>query len=276
MTGRRTLRLVILYVLAFLLFLFTVAPVAWLLIMSVSTAKDLVTVPLHWWPTHLDLSRYGRVLLQDRLFLAALRNSLIAAGLGTLLAMAVAIPAAYAFARRRAPIAILFLILGTFMIPPIVYVLPLYEALGGVGLLDTKAGLITVYAAFLLPYAVWLTKSAIDALPVATEEAAMLDGAGTLTLLLHVVLPIAKPALMATALLSFLTAWDEFFYALILTSSDNAKTLPVAIADFASGRVTDYGMVSTVGVLAAIPPILLALLFQRALIAGLSAGSVKG
>ncbi|SNB74051.1 carbohydrate ABC transporter membrane protein 2, CUT1 family [Arboricoccus pini] len=276
MTSRRALRFAILYFFAFLLFLFTVAPVAWLVIMSVSPASDLVTVPLRWWPSSLDLTRYASVLLEDGLFLAALRNSVIAAGLGTLLAMAVAIPAAYAFARRRAPIAILFLILGTFMIPPIVYVLPLYETLGGVGLLDTRTGLVIVYTAFLLPYAVWLAKSAIDALPVATEEAAMLDGAGTLTILVRIILPTARPALMATALLSFLTAWDEFFYALILTGSTKAKTLPVAIADFASGRVTDYGMVSTVGVLAAILPIVLALLFQRSLIAGLSAGSVKG
>jgi multiple sugar transport system permease protein len=276
MRRHQTVRLVFIYLAVLLLFLFVMAPVAWLVIMSVSSSQDLVTVPLRWLPHRLDLSRYVRVLTADTLFLYALRNSLISAAAASLFAMAVAIPAAYAFARRRAPIAILFLILGTFMIPPIVYVLPLYQTLGAVGLLDSKTGLVAVYTAFLLPYAVWLSKSAIDALPVATEEAAMLDGGGTLTILRHVVLPVARPALMATAMLSFLTAWDEFFYALIFTTGETAKTLPVAIADYASGRVTDYGMVSTVGVLAAIPPILLALLFQKSLIAGLSAGSVKG
>lgn len=278
MRTRGLLRLVFLYGCVALLFLFVTAPVAWLVIMSISLPTDLSALPLHWLPERPDFSRYAALLSPQTgaLFLSALKNSLIAAGGATLVAMAVAIPAAFAFARRGAPLALLLLILGSFMIPPVVYVLPLYETLGTAGLLNSRTGLVIVYTAFLLPYAVWLARSAIDALPVATEEAAMLDGAGTWTILTRIVLPMARPALAATAMLSFLTAWDEFFYALIFTSGPQSKTLPVAIADFASGRVTDYGLVSTVGVLAALPPIVLALLFQKSLVAGLSAGSVKG
>ena len=103
-----------------------------------------------------------------------------------------------------------------------------------------------------------------------------MDGAGLLGAIRHVTLPLARPALGAAALFALLLAWDEFFYALIFTSDLRAKTLPVAIADFAAGRITDYGLVSAVGVLAALPPTLFAVLFQRSLVSGLSAGSIKG
>jgi multiple sugar transport system permease protein len=118
--------------------------------------------------------------------------------------------------------------------------------------------------------------AALQDLPLEVEEAARIDGANTLGIIWYVVIPLAKPALGAAALLAFLSAWDEFFYALIFTSDLRAKTLPVAIADFAAGRATDYGLVSAVGVLAALPPTIFAVLFQRSLVSGLSAGSVKG
>ncbi|SER45521.1 carbohydrate ABC transporter membrane protein 2, CUT1 family [Faunimonas pinastri] len=274
-------RYVLIYAAVAVLVLFTCVPILWLVIMSISSAQELTAVPLHWIPKSPDFSRYARLLGltsdgSENIFLPALRNSVITAGGATLVAMAAAIPAAYAMSRRNAPRAMLFVMLATFMVPPITYALPLYTGLGKIGLLNTSAGLIIIYSALLLPFAVWLTKTNIDILPVSLEEAAMLDGAGTLRIMWSVLLPIARPALVAAAMLSFLTAWDEFFYALLFTSDLRAKTLPVAIADFAAGRVTDYGMVSAIGVLAAIPPVILAIFFQKSLIAGLSSGSVKG
>jgi multiple sugar transport system permease protein len=119
-------------------------------------------------------------------------------------------------------------------------------------------------------------KANIDVLPVEVEQAAAIDGAGTFTTLTQVVLPMARPALLAAGMLCFLIAWDEFFYALIFMSDLRGKTLPVAIADFAAGRVTDYGLIAAVGVLASLPPALVAVIFQKNLVSGLAAGSVKG
>lgn len=278
---KRTLpQIIALYAAVLLLAAFTLAPMGWLVLMSVSPASDLVQVPLHWWPSHLDLSRYAALVDMDqeqgRRFLAALRNSLVAAGGATVIALILAIPAAYAFARRGASMALLFAFLATIMMPPITYVLPLYQVFGSFGMLNSLATLVIVYAAMLLPFAIWLMKANLDVLPIEVEQAAFMEGASTIYTLRRVVLPIALPAIAATAMLSFLVAWDEFFYALIFTSDLSAKTLPVAIADFAAGRVTDYGVLAAVGVLATLPPALLAIFFQRFIVSGLVAGSVKG
>lgn len=263
-----------------LLACFTLGPLAWLVLMSISSPSDLVQVPLHWWPSQIDFSRY-RLLTdldqdQGQRYLAALRNSVVAAGGATLIALIIAVPAAYAFARRGASMALLFGFLATIMMPPITYVLPLYQVFGSFGMLNSLPTLVIVYAAMLLPFAIWLMKANLDVLPIEVELAAFMEGASTLYTLRRVVLPIALPAIAATAMLSFLVAWDEFFYALIFTSDMSAKTLPVTIADFAAGRVTDYGIIATVGVLATLPPALLAIFFQRFIVSGLVAGSVKG
>jgi multiple sugar transport system permease protein len=278
---RRTIpQSVALYAGVVLLAAFTLAPLAWLVLMSISRPSDLVEVPLRWWPSQVDLSRYAALTdleqEQGRRFLGALRNSLVAAGGATLIALLIAVPAAYAFARRGASMVLLFGFLATIMMPPITYVLPLYQVFGAFGMLNSLPTLVIVYAAMLLPFAIWLMKANLDVLPVEVEMAAFMEGASTLYTLRRVVLPLALPAIAATAMLSFLVAWDEFFYALIFTSDMAAKTLPVAIADFAAGRVTDYGVIATVGVLATLPPALLAILFQRFIVSGLVAGSVKG
>lgn len=277
---RSGLHSLFLYLGVLLLACFTLAPLAWLLLMSVSSPNDLVQVPLNWWPSEVDFSRYAALfnLHEDQglRFLAALRNSLIAAGGATLIALIIAVPAAYAFARRGASMVLLFGFLATIMMPPITYILPLYQVFGSFGMLNNLTTLVIVYAAMLLPFAIWLMKANLDVLPIEIELAAFVEGASTIYTLRRIVLPLALPAIAATAMLSFLVAWDEFFYALIFATDMSAKTLPVAIADFAAGRVTDYGVIATVGVLATLPPALLAILFQRFIVSGLVAGSVKG
>ena len=263
-----------------LLAVFTLAPLAWMALMSVMQPEDLVRVPLDWWPDQLDFTRYAMLLSPDsdqgQRFLLSLRNSLLAAGGATVLALILAIPAAYAFARRGAPILLLFGFLATIMMPPITYVLPLHAAFGKLGMLNSTTTLVIIYTAMLLPFAVWLMKSNFDVLPIEVEHAAFVEGASTALTLRRVVLPMALPAIAATAMLSFLVAWDEFFYALIFTNDLTAKTLPVAIADFTAGRVADYGVIAAVGVLASLPPAILAMAFQRLIVSGLVAGSVKG
>ncbi len=269
-----------LYAAAAALTIFTLAPLVWLVLMSVSSPTDLTAVPLNWWPEQVDLSRYGTLLNLENgsgtRFLSALRNSILTAGGATVIALVVAIPAAYAFSRRDAALILLFGFLATIMMPPITYILPLYEIFGSLGALNKTVTLIVVYCAMLLPFATWLMKTNIDVLPVEVEQAAFMEGASTAFTLRRIVLPLALPAIAATCMLSFLVAWDEFFYALIFTSDLQAKTLPVAIADFSAGRVTDYGVIASVGVLATLPPAILAICFQRFIVSGLAAGSVKG
>jgi multiple sugar transport system permease protein len=259
----------------------TLAPLVWLFIMSIMEPRELLALPLQWLPAHPDFSRYARLLgftgeVAQNPFLNALRNSLVA-GLGsTLVALVVSTLAAYAVARREITIVVLMLMMATYMMPPITFVLPLYTTFSGFGLLNNPLTLVAVYCTVLIPFASWLMKANIDVLPVEVEQAAAIDGAGTFTTLTQVVLPMARPALLATGMLCFLIAWDEFFYALIFMSDLRGKTLPVAIADFAAGRVTDYGLIAAVGVLASLPPALVAVIFQKNLVSGLAAGSVKG
>lgn len=283
--GRKLLQAALIYAAVAALVFVTLAPLAWLFIMSVSSTRDLTSLPIHWVPDEWDFSRYARLLSPQAIgdqssvsveFLSALRNSVIAAGGATAIAMLTAIPAAYSVARYQGKMPLLYGMIGTYMMPPVTYILPLYIAFSALGLLNTVASLVLVYCTMLLPFTTWLLKSNFDAVPKEIEEAARIDGSGTLGIIWYVVVPLAKPALGAAALLAFLTAWDEFFYALIFTNDLRAKTLPVAIADFAAGRATDYGLVSAVGVLAALPPTVFAVLFQRSLVSGLSAGSVKG
>ncbi len=260
----------------------TLAPLIWLFIMSISSTPELTAVPLRWIPSHADFSRYGRLLSvaahsAGEEFIYALRNSLLASFSATAIALVVGIPAAYSFSRfpgRR--MGLLYAVLGTYMMPPVALILPLYMIFGALGLLNTVAALTIVYCTILMPFVTWLLKATIDAVPMEIEEAARIDGVGLIGVLRHVTLPIAKAGLGTAALFAVLLAWDEFFYALLYTNDLRAKTLPVAIADFAAGRATDYGLISAAGILTALPALLIAFFLQKSLISGLAAGGVKG
>lgn len=262
--------------------LVVLAPLLWLVLMSISSTNDLTTLPLRWIPHRLDLSRYGRLLSlapnsQGETFLHALRNTLVVAAGSTALSFALAVPAAWVFSRVRGRHgALLYVIVATYMLPPILFVVPMYRILSALGLLNTTAALILTDTTIVLPFATWLIKGGIDAIPAELEEAAAIDGAALLRTLLAVTLPLARPIIGTTVLLSVLIVWDEFLYALLFTSDDQAQTLTVAIANLATGRITDYGLLATAGILAAAPPVLIGLCLQRALVAGLTGGAVKG
>ena len=259
-----------------------VLPVGWLVVMSVSSNNDLTAIPLHWLPDHPDLSRYAAMLTlkpnsPGETFVYAFRNSLSAAGGATLISLLAGIPAAYSLSRfpQRRRSGVLSIILATYLLPPVALILPVYFALGELQLLNNVAGLIIVYCTILLPFMTWLLKSNFDAVPLDIEYAAAMDGAGLWGIILYVTLPLAKAGVATSVLFALLMAWDEFFYALILTSNYHAKTLTVALADFASGRTTDYSLISAAGLLASLPPVVIAIFLQRALVQGL-AGGVKG
>jgi multiple sugar transport system permease protein len=269
------------YATAMVLAVSILAPFCWLAIMSISSSRELTEVPLHWIPREPDCSRYAKLFsitggTAGRDFLYAMRNSLVVAILSTAVAFAAGVPAAYSFSRFPGRMGLLYGVLVTYMIPPVALILPLYMAFSHLGLLNSQAALVIVYCTILLPFVTWLLKSGFDSVPVEIEHAAQVDGANIWQTLAYVTLPIAAAALGTAALFAILLAWDEFFHALLYTSDIRAKTLPVVIGDFAAGRVTDYGLVSAVGVLASLPPVIIGFFLQKSLIAGLSAGSVKG
>lgn len=266
---------------ALLLAIVILAPVIWLFIMSISPADDLSAKPLRWWPQEIDLSRYQTLLSAAQnspgaSFMAALKNSLTVASMATIVALCLAVPAAWAVSRVPKVGWSLYMVIATYMLPPVALAVPLYMALAALGLLNTTIGLALVYLSILAPFTTWLMKAGFDPIPRELEAAAMMDGASLFQTLRIIILPLAAPVIATAALFAFLLAWDEFFYALLFTSDLRSKTLTVAIADLAGGRVSDYGMIATAGVLAALPPVIIGLVMQKALISGLTNGGVKG
>ena len=261
-------------------------PFAWLIISSISPATDLVSSHVHWWPAHPTLSRYKAVFSSsvgggDNVaanFRLAMVNSLIVAGATTAISLAVGALGGYSFARLRFRMrrTSLFTFLAVYMLPPIALVIPLYLALANLHLLDSKIGLILTYCSIVTPFCLWTMSNYYLSLPADLEEAARVDGCSRLGALVRVILPLAAPGLLTTAMFGFLLAWDEFLFALIFTSTSNAKTIPVAIAEFTGKYSSDFGLIAAGGVLAAIPPVILALLFQRFIVGGLTSGAVKG
>lgn len=281
----KKLRPVILFLLVIPVLLFIYLPVAWLLISSISTRAELLSTPIHWIPQQPTFENYLDILLPAqgtsevaKTFRITLMNSLIVATSVTVIALVVGSLASYALIRLRFRFQrpMLIGILGTRMIPEISLVIPLYLFATRVGLFNSPVILIITYLSFALPFAIWLMAAFFDTIPVELEDAARIDGCSRLEILWRIILPISAPGLVSTGLFVFLTAWDEFFFALILTSTIAAKTVPVAIAEFTGRYVVDVGGMMTGGVLAAIPPVLLSLLFQRYIVSGLTAGAVKG
>lgn len=261
-------------------------PFAWLLISSISPPTDLVSAHVHWWPSSPTLARYKLILTSsvgggDNVaanFRLAMVNSLIVASSTTLISLGVGALGGYAFARLRFRLrrTSLFAFLTVYMLPPIALVIPLYLALANLGLLDSKTGLVLTYCSIVTPFCLWTMSNYYLSLPADLEEAARVDGCSRLGALVRVILPLARPGLLTTAMFGFLLAWDEFLYSLIFTSTSNAKTIPVAIAEFTGKYSSDFGLVAAGGVLAAIPPVLLALAAQRYIVGGLTSGAVKG
>jgi multiple sugar transport system permease protein len=211
-------------------------------------------------------------------FKITIGNSLLIASATTLIGLAAGSLAAYALVRLNIPFRqhMLIGVMATRMIPEISLVIPLYILASKAGMMDKPSILILTYLSFALPFAIWMLAAFFEGIPYELEDAARIDGAGRLGILFRVVLPVAMPGIVSTALFTFLLAWDEFFFALIFTSTLAAKTVPVAIAEFTGRYVVDVTGMMTGGVLAALPPVLLALIFQRYIVSGLTTGAVKG
>jgi multiple sugar transport system permease protein len=281
---RRILRAGLLYLGMLIALVVVLAPFAWLLISSVAAPVDLLARPLQWIPEHISFDRFIELTIgsqpndQAQGFRSALVNSMVIASTVTAVAMVVGTLAAYAFARLRFPGRgwLILAFMATYMLPPIALILPLYQIMGALGLRDSRLALIIIYSSFVTPFVIWIMRGYIASIPSDLDDAARVDGCSRLGALVRVIVPIATPGLLSTALLAFLMAWDEFLYALVLTSTNASKTLPVALNDFIGRFGLDFGLLATGGVIAALPPVIIAFLFQRSIVAGLASGGVKG
>jgi ABC-type glycerol-3-phosphate transport system permease component len=260
-----------------LLLALLLVPVYWMLVASFTPEAELFEPVSSVAPANPSLEHY-RALFDERGFLLPIRNSLVVAALTTIVAVPVAALCAYALARlrMRGKTVILAVVLAVSMFPQISVVAPLYLLLRELRLIDTYPGLVLPYVSFTTPLAIWLLTGFFRALPRELEEAAMMDGASRLRAMRDVVLPLAAPALASTAILTFLYCWNEFLFALSFTLSPERQTVPVAIALFRGRYQVPWGQILAAAVVATIPVALVVLAFQRRIVAGLTAGAVKG
>jgi len=250
------------------------SPFLFLLQMSFKTNDLILQFPpaLIFTPT---LQNYTSLL--HGAFAASFVNSLMSASFSTVLALLLGVPAAYALSRwaGRGRQALSFAILMARMAPPIAFTIPFFLFYRWIGLLDTVTGLVLVYTSFNLPLVIWMMQPFFETVPPSLEEAALVDGASTRVVFLQIVLPMVTPGIAATAILCFLYAWNDFFFALILTRT-NARTAPVAVVNFMNYEGWEWGKIAAGGSLVMAPVLIFSLAVRRYLVSGLTAGAVKG
>lgn len=273
------LRRLITYPLLISALLFAIVPIYWMLTISLKYEVDQFAVPPRWFLFTPTLEHYRDAFL-TRSFGQYLVTSAIVAVFSTFSALVIGTLAAYALARFKMPYRLdrklSLWILSTRMFPPIVTAVPLFLMMRDLQLLNTRASLVILYTGFNLPFVVWMMRGFFVEVPRELEEAALVDGDSRLGALRRVLLPLVAPGLAATAVFCLIISWNEFLFALVMTQTDAAMTLPVGIA----GRVTQYeirwGVMSAAGVVAMMPILIFAMAVQRYLVRGLSLGAVKG
>jgi multiple sugar transport system permease protein len=256
--------------------IWSLAPFLWQLLTSLKPQAELESLP-PLLPSAITLTHY-QTIFAGHPFPRLLANSAIVAIGTTLAAVALGSLAGFALAKLRphGRIAVLAAVVALSMLPPIATISPLFLLVNAMGLRDTLPGLMLVYTAFALPLAVWLMTQFFRGIPDELYIAARVDGCTALGAFRKVMLPLATPGLSATALLIFIFSWNEFLYALSLTSSVTARTVPVGIALFPGLHEIPWGEIAAGSVVATLPVVLLAVLFQRRVLEGLTVGAVKG
>lgn len=253
------------------------APVAWLVLSSVLDQRALIAQPPDLSPQNFTLDNFVTIMGSAAALGRGILNSLIVSLFSTTVALALGAPAAYALARLSVPRsnAIAFLVLATQMLPSIAIAIPLFLVISRLGLIDNVFALGFVYLSFNLPIVIWILRGFFLGIPVGLERAAAIDGAGVVRTFWHIVLPISVPPLGAAAVFAFVEAWNEFFFALILTRQ-SAQTVPLVIAAFAGQYQTVFGQMMAAAVVSVAPVILLAILFRDQIVRGFADGMMKG
>ncbi len=269
------------YLLLLAIYAYIIFPFYWAVRSSVTPDNELFATPVSYWPSQPTLANFQAVLGSGE-FQRALLNSTLVAAAVTALSLAIGVLGSYALGRFRFPgrLPIMYLILSMTMFPSIAVLSALFVRVTQFGLYNTLTALILTYLIFTLPFTVWVLTSFFEAMPRELEEAAYVDGATPLQTLFRVMLPLVAPGLVTTGLLAFIAAWNEFLFALSFTQTPDKRTVPLAIFSFststAGGFEIPWGQIMAATVIVTVPLVALTLIFQRRILAGLTAGAVKG
>ncbi len=259
--------------------LYTIFPFYWMLISSLKPDSELFVTPVSYLPKPLSWD-HMRYVFNNGDFLKALRNSAIVATSTVIVSLIFGAFAAYAIGRMqfRGKTPIMYLILSMTMFPQIAILGSLYQMITRAHLFNRLPALTISYLTFTLPFTVWVLANFFKSMPGELEEAALVDGATPFGAFLRILLPLAAPGLVTTGLLAFISAWNEFLFAVTFTQDTRARTAPVAIASFSGNTQYDYpwGNIMAAAVIVTVPLVVLVLIFQRKILAGLTAGAVKG
>jgi multiple sugar transport system permease protein len=269
---------VIKYALLIFIMLVVLFPIYWMVNTSFKTRIELTTYPPTLFPQNFIWSNYQDAFTHSDIPRYVV-NSVIVVGVSTFISLILGTLAGYSLARfpftPRFKENVSFWILSTRMIPPIVTIIPVFLIFKNLHILNSYLGLIIVYTGFTLPFTTWMMRAFVREVPVDLEEAAMVDGDTRLLALIKIILPLVAPGLAATAVFSLILVWNEFLFALILTTTSASITLPVGIAGYVSQFEVLWGQMSAVGTVAILPILIFTLLVQRYLVRGLTLGAVK-
>lgn len=256
--------------------LLTLFPVMSVVKMALRPSQDFDT-SLSFFPDHFDLSNFNDVM-DAPYFWQQLWNSIFISLATTVVGIFLSCTAAYAFSRYKFPgrRAGMMGLLMTQMFPGTMMMIPLYQIIDWLGLLDQALGLIVVYSTTAIPFCVWMLKGYFDTIPVELEESAVMDGAKPFTIFWRIIMPLSRPAIAVTALFSFMTAWNEYILAATFMSDERAYTLPVRLQQYVGDYTTEWGFFAAGSIVVSVPVMALFFLLQKHLVGGLTAGGVKG
>ncbi len=263
--------------LALLLLIPTLFPMFWIIVSSLKTTAETHTVPVTFLPTEWTTYGYTEIF-ERRNFARYLGNAMVVAIATTAWGVLVAAWSGYGFARYDFPFkpAVMAFVLAAQSFPRILLVIPYFQMVNRFDLKDTYLALILAYSTFIQPLCLWIMKEYFEQIPRELDEAAMVDGASPYRAFWDIILPLARPALGATAIIGFLTAWNEYEFALVLTSTEKVRTISVAVASFIGEFTTEWNLVMAAAAVGTVPVVIIFLFFQRQLMHGLTGGAVKG
>jgi multiple sugar transport system permease protein len=259
------------------LFVFCAFPLYWMLVSSLKVSHELLASPPTFWPHEWEFRAY-RKLFYETNFWTYFQNTVIVSALTTVIVLVAGVIGAYSLTRYafRGRTFVARVTLLAYMVPPIIMLVPLFLLARQFGLVNSIPGLALTYISFSLPYALWILRAFFQSIPLELEHAALIDGANRAQALVYVVMPLALPGIIATAIFTFIVAWNDFLFALVLIGQDELKTLAIGINEFFHMAVVDWGLIMAAGVMVTIPALVFFIAIQRYLIAGWGAGGLKG
>ena len=259
-----------------ILTIIAVFPLLWILLSSVKTSGELTANPTSFLPKNFTLENFIHVI-KDLGFAVNIKNSLLISLITTLIAITISAMAAYGIVRFFPKFGNVMskLSVTTYMFPPILLAIPYSLVMAKIGLTNTRIGLVIVYLSFSVPYAVWMLVGFFKTVPIGIEEAAKIDGADKLQTFVRIVLPLVMPGIVATAIYTFINAWNEFLYSLILINSTDRMTVSVALRSLQGAEILSWGDMMAASTLVVVPSIIFFMFIQRKIAAGMTDGSVK-